>query len=398
MKTKIEQAKIITISSKTLDQADILFDETGILEIGTVTGHADQVIDGRGKTVLPGFIDCHTHPSELCSTDELSVAYKNYHGVMKLLESGITTTRITGTKYNADVALRDMINRGELEGPRILACGEPICITCGHCAEIGMECDSVPETLKAARTLCKHHVDWLKMMPTSGVLGVGPSTEVQLSKEQIEAIIQVGHAFATPTCAHLMNYDALRLCVESGLTCVEHGYDMDHEIAQEMVKRGTWYIPTAVVTLMEMTFIKNNDELVLKAAAAQEKVRRAVRTAIEAGVRMAVGTDTGCPYTGPDTCAFATELYIYQVSGMDPLEVLSCATLRGAQLLGIEQQTGSLEVGKQADLVLIDGDPLSDICDTKYVTHTFRNGRLLYQNPWAREKYADFRIDDYVLS
>lgn len=396
MKTKIEQAKVITMAGEVLEQADILFDETGILEIGTVTGTADRVIDGRGKTVLPGFIDCHTHPSALCSTDELTVGYKNYHGVMDLLKSGITTTRITGTKYNADVVLRDMINSGELDGPRILACGEPICITCGHCAEIGMECDSVSETLKAARTLCRHHVDWLKMMPTSGVLGVGPSTEVQLSKEQIEAIIQVGHAFATPTCAHLMNYDALKLCVEAGLTCVEHGYDMDSAIAKEMVKRGTWYIPTAVVTLMEMTFIKNNDELVTKAAAAQKKVREAVKTAIQEGVKMAVGTDTGCPYTGPDTCAFATELYIYSVSGMSAMEALECATIHGAELLGIDQVTGSLEKGKQADLILVDGDPLADIRGAKYVTHTFRKGKLLYNNPWAKADYADFHVTDYV--
>lgn len=382
MKTRIKNARIITGTGEALEQADILFDETGILEIGDTFGDADREIDGTGKTVLPGFIDCHIHPAALTSEDEMTVACKTYHGVQELLRSGITTTRTVGTRYGADIVLRNLINEGVMDGPRILASGEVICITCGHGSEVGIECDTVGETLKAVRGLCKKRVDWIKLMPTSGVIGIGPATEVQLSKEQIEAAVSVGRAFATPTCAHLMNYNALRLCVEAGITSVEHGYDMDEAIADQMIEKGTWYIPTGVVTLMEMTYIKPvnqyEKEMVQKAAAAQEKVRTAMKVAVRRGVKMAVGTDTGCPFTNPAMYAFATELYLYSIAGMSNMDILTAATLNGAKMLGIDQETGSLECGKQADICVLEGNPLEDIQAARNVQYTFRNGKLLY--------------------
>ncbi len=382
MTTLIRNARIIDGTGRVAENESILFSEKGIQRIGLFEADADRVIDGTGKTVLPGFIDCHVHPSGLPDEDPLTVSARTYYGVMDLLRSGVTTLRSVGTKYGADVVLRDLIESGRVRGPRIRAAGEVICITCGHGEEVGIPCDTVGETLKAARSLCRRRVDWLKMMPTSGVLGIGPSTEIQLSKEQIDAVIAVGRAFATPTCAHLMNYDALKLCVEAGLTCVEHGYDMDEAVANRMVELGTWYIPTAVVTLMEMTYIRpdtpRNADLVVKAAAAQEKVRRALKIAIRSGVKMAVGTDTGCPFTDPDHFAYATELYLYSISGMSPMDVLSAATIHGAELLGISGETGSLEEGKCADVILVDGNPLEDINVCRNVEYTFCRGDLLY--------------------
>ena len=382
MKTLIRNARIIDCKDRVIENGDMLFSEEGILEIGRVDQDADRVIDGTDRTVLPGFIDCHVHPACLCAEDEMTVSYLTYKGAMDMLRSGITTFRSVGTKYNADVRLRNLIESGQIDGPRIKAAGAPICITCGHCEEIGLPCDTVGETLKAARTLCKERVDWLKMMPTAGVLGVGPATEIQLSREQIEAVIAVGHAFNTPTCAHLMNYEALEFCVEAGLTCVEHGYDMDERIARRMVELGTWYVPTVAVTLQESTYIKpdtkHNKELVEKAAAAQQRVRNAVKITIREGVKMAVGTDTGCPFTDPEHYAYGTELYLYSISGMAPLDILKAATIRGAELLGIDGETGSLECGKCADITVISGDPLEDIENCKRVDYTFCRGKLLY--------------------
>lgn len=384
MKTKITNAKIITCGDTVLENAEILFDENSIIAVGDRVGEADRVIDGSGKTVLPGFIDCHVHPAALAEVDEVTTALRVYHTCTEVLKSGVTTLRTTGTRHSADVTMRNMINSGELSGPRIKAAGKVICITCGHCPEIGIECDTVGETLKAVRSLCKLRVDWIKLMATSGVIGIGPATEVQLSREQIEAAISVGRAFSTPTCAHILNYDALRICVEAGITCVEHGYDMDDEIARMMVERGTWYVPTTVVTLMESTHIKPTnrveEELVEKAAAAQIRARKALKVAIRNGVKMGVGTDTGCPYTNPSTYAYATELWLYSISGMSNEEILKCATIHSAELLGIDNITGTLEAGKKADVVVLDGDPLADITCAKNVVYTFCKGKLLYHS------------------
>lgn len=382
MKTLIKNGVIIDGTGSAPRKANLLFDETQILAITEETPEADRVIDATGKTVLPGFIDCHVHPGMLLNGDPISDTHMTYRGAIELVQSGITTFRSTGTANNADVKLRNLINEGKIDGPRIKAAGKVLCITCGHAESVGICVDTVGETLKAARSQCRERVDWLKFMPTSGVIGIGPATNIQLSKEQIDAIIAVGIAFDTPTCAHLMNYDALKLCVEAGLTCVEHGYDMDDSIAQEMVKRGTWYVPTAVVTLMEMTHIKPVDDverqLVEKAAAAQKRVRNALKVAIRNGVKMGVGTDTGCPYTNPTTYAFATEMYLYSISGMDNMKVIEAATLQGAKLLGIDDITGSLEPGKCPDITIIDGDPIADIERCKYVDYTICKGKVLY--------------------
>lgn len=388
MTTLIKNAKIIIGDGSFIENGNILFDKDKILKVGKEEYEADKIIDGTGKTVLPGFIDCHVHAGfipfpwtdyEVNNQDEITVALRAVSQAQSFFKSGITTIRSVGTGHDADIKLRELVKKGEIKAPRIFATGRPICITGGHCCDIGIEVDTVGEALKAARTLCKKKVDWIKLMPTSGVIGIGPSTNVQLSKEQIQAICDVGRAFDTPTCAHIMNYNALLQCLEAGLTCVEHGYDLDDKVAEIMVKQGTWYIPTAVVTLNESTYMDSSNPMKEKAAQAQIKVRNALKVAISKGVKLAVGTDSGCPYTNPDTYAFATELYLYTISGMSEMDTLVCATKKGAELLGIEDIAGTLEEGKIADIVVIEGDPLVDINNVKNVEYTYKGGELVYR-------------------
>lgn len=385
MKTKILNTRLFTASDQGILTGDILFDERGILKIGEVQEDADRVIDGRGLTVLPGLIDAHIHPAGLAADDEMITAFKTREGIQSVLMSGITTVRTVGTRYGADILLRDRINAGLTKGPRILACGQAVCITAGHVYEIGLECDTEGETLKVLRSLCKKKVDWIKLMATSGVIGVGPSDRMQLSREQVRAAIAVGEAFDTPVCAHLLrSREALKFCVEAGITSVEHGYALDEEIAELMVKKGTWYVPTAGVTYNEMTFIKPQnaaeEEVVEKAAEAQENAKKSLRIAVKAGIKMAVGTDTGCPYTDPEHYAYTTELSLYHEAGMENEEILKCATINGAKMLRTDHETGSLEVGKQADICIVSGDPVQDIKSIGKVLYTFRNGELLYHS------------------
>jgi len=154
---------------------------------------------------------------------------------------------------------------------------------------------------------------------------------------------------------------------------------LDDKVAEIMVKQGTWYIPTAVVTLNESTYMDSSNPMKEKAAQAQIKVRNALKVAISKDVKLAVGTDSGCPYTNSDTYAFATELYLYTISGMSEMDTLVCATKKGAELLGIEDIAGTLEEGKIADIVVIEGDPLVDINNVKNVEYTYKGGELVYR-------------------
>lgn len=310
MKTAINNAFLIPGDGTYLNHASILLENDRICAIGTHPFEADKIIEANGSTLLPGFIDCHVHLGTK-SFPNGSVSFGNQKpdetGIRVMsqaqsyFKSGITSMRVVGTAHDADITLRNMSQTGEIIVPRILASGQVLCITTGHGYDMGIECDTVGEIVKAARTQIKKGADWLKMMPTSGVIGVGPSTEVQLSAEQIKAVCEVGRAFDKPTCAHIMNYNALLICIKAGLTCVEHGYDMDEAAAQMMVERGTWFVPTGVVTLMESLLFDENDpdpsigKMKIAAAQAQERSHKSMVTAIKAGVKMGVGTDSGCP-------------------------------------------------------------------------------------------------------
>ncbi len=394
MKTAVNNAFLIPGDGTYLKNACVLIENDRISAIGTEPFDADLVIDAGGDALLPGFIDSHVHlgtkvfPNGSVSFGGMTPEEAGIRAASQarnFFKSGITTLRAVGTACGADIYLRNMERAGEVSVPRILASGRVLCITTGHCYDIGIECDTVGEIRKAAREQVKRGVDWLKMMPTSGVIGVGPASEVELSEEQIKAVCDVGRAFNTPTCAHVMNREALVICVNAGLTCVEHGTAMDEETAQMMVDKGTWYVSTRIVTLREATMFDENDpdpsvkKMKYAAAGLQERWSNALRTAIKAGVKMGLGTDSGCPFTNPDTFAYAGELELHTEAGMSNMDVLVTATANNAKLLGIDDETGTVETGKKADLVLLKGNPLEDIKAARDVRMTIHDGRVCYK-------------------
>lgn len=390
MKTCIKNAKIIIGDGSLIEKGSIVFDETGILDIGTGDFAADEVIDAVGKTVAPGFIDCHIHlgvapypyvKGMFGGADEITVGIRTCYQAQQMLREGVTTVRVVGTKYGADLSLRTLVASGEIKAPRIFGAGEVICSTAGHCCEMGTECDTVGEVLKAARTRIKQKADLIKMMPSSGVIGLGPPTTVQLSEDQIKAICQVGIDFDTPTSAHLLkNYPAMIQCIEAGLTTLEHGGLLDEKIADMMVEHGTWFIPTAVVTWNEARYLPDDEPMKAKSSECWQFERKAVSIAIQHGVKMAIGTDTGCPFDDPDHFTYSEEMCIFKECGMDPMDVIVCATKRGAELLRMEDKIGTLEVGKIADVIIIDGDPLQDMAVTRNIERTYRSGKLYYKD------------------
>ena len=394
MKTAINCAKIINSNGEILEKGSILFDETGILALSEASSFVgDETIDGTGKTVLPGFIDCHVHlnfppypwtDETRTNQDPITVGIRVCNQAQSLLKSGITTARVAGTIYGADLQLRKLVQSGEVKAPRIKASGQVICITAGHCHELGIASDTVDQAITAARTLISKKVDFLKMMATGGVIGIGPIGSGQLSPEQIAAVIAEGKRFGVPTFAHLsLDYPCLIAAIRAGITSVEHGNNIDEAAAELMVEMGTWYVPTMGVkyneannTLTDPTSVALKE----KASLARKGSEDSVRIAVKAGVKMAVGTDNGCPFTNPDTFAYSTEMYLFEQVGLSKIDVIKCATINGAELLGISDITGSLEVGKCADVVVINGDPMEDLRIARNVERTYCCGKLYYKS------------------
>lgn len=392
MKTAINNAKIITGDGRLIENGSIVFDEEKIISIVENTALAgDDNIDGSGKTVFPGFIDAHVHlnfppypwtDETRANQDPVTVGIRVCNQARDLLKSGVTSARVAGTMYGADLQLRKLVESGEVKAPRIKASGEVICITAGHCSELGIASDTVDQAVTAARKLISKKVDALKMMATGGVIGIGPIGSGQMTPDQIAAVCAEGKRFGKPTFAHLsLDYECLIAAIESGITSVEHGNNIDEAAAKLMVEHGTYYVPTMGVkyneannTLSDLVSVQLRE----KASLAQKGSTEAVRVAIRKGVKMAVGTDNGCPFTNPDTFAFSTELYLFEQAGMDRMDVIKCATINGAELLGIDHMTGSLQTGKCADITVIDGDPLKDLRLARNVWRTYCAGRLYY--------------------
>ena len=393
MKTAINNAQIITGDGAVIPCGGILFDESGILDIQENSAlNGDETLDAGGKTVLPGFIDAHVHlcfppypwtNEQRVNQDPVTVGIRVCNQARDMLKSGVTSVRVAGTMYGADLQLRKMVESGEVKAPRIIASGEVICITAGHCAELGTACDTVDQAVTAARTRAAQKTDFIKMMATGGVIGIGPIGSGQMSPEQIAAVCAEGRRFGKPTFAHLsLDYECLMAAINAGITSVEHGNNIDDAAAKLMVEKGTWYVPTMGVkhneahnTLTDPVSVTLRE----KASLAQAGSLKAVRTAVKWGVKMAVGTDNGCPFTNPDTFAYSTEMCLFEEVGLDKMRVIRCATLNGAELLGIAGETGSLVKGKCADIVLINGDPLKDLHVTRNVERTYCKGRLYYK-------------------
>lgn len=392
MKTAINNVRIIVGNGDMLNQGSILFDETGILNISQKNQSGDKVVDGTGKTVMPGIIDCHVHlgmPPVLGTLDIISrdaeavTAFRAYSQALKMLKCGVTTIRNVGTKYDADITLRNMINSGEVIGPRILASGQVICITAGHCNPLGVEVDDVSQAITAARRQIRKGADVLKMMATGGVITDGDPYKAQLSLEQIIAVQEEANRFGKITCAHCIAEEGIRYALEAGLDSIEHGNWVNEELCDIMLEKGIWLVPTLIAAYSEWhpdinkDYSPESESLRKKAKPTSDVARKHFEIAVKKGVKLAFGTDAGTPFNEPTRCALELSLYIEH--GVKPMDALVCATRNSAQLLRIDDIVGTIEVGKLADIIMMDGNPVEDIWCIQKIERTYRSGCLLYK-------------------
>jgi imidazolonepropionase-like amidohydrolase len=329
-------------------------------------------IDLAGRFLLPGLIDCHVHlcldgsPDPLTTLSGESVpmtTLKAARFARQTLMAGVTSVRDMGGREEIDLVLRDAIRAGQISGPRMLASRQMICMTGGHGWPVGREADGPDEVRKAVREQIKRGADLIKLMATGGVLtpGVEPGA-AQLTEEELRAGIEEAHKAGRKTATHAMGTQGILNALHAGIDSIEHGVYLNDEIVSWMVKEGVPLIPT----ISALYHIETRGLEAGIPAYAVEKTRRvkphhlrSIQMAREAGIKVAAGTDAGTPFNmhGQNTM----ELKLFVDQGFSPGEAIQAGTRIAAQVLGVDEELGTIEEGKQADLIVVDGNPVEDI-------------------------------------
>ena len=335
-----------------------------------------EVVDLSKYTALPGLIDVHTHitiytdetPGEPMLKQlnnppavEVFLARK---GAMRTLEAGVTTVRDLGSDQYMDIAMRDLINRGEMIGPRMFVCGYGLTITTtpykpGLNPPAGGIADGVPEVLRVVRQQIAAGADVIKMFASTGTDDDVTGFQTY-NYEEIKAAVDTAHQFGKKIAIHSYGPDGARDAVRAGVDSLEHAADMDDATIAEMVKRGTFYVPT----IDHNRYYLDNWQKIGYANGFQEKTKAFIarnletaRKAHKAGVKFAMGSDAIYTMFGENT----RELGWFVKAGMTPEQALRTATSNAAELLGKEKELGAVAPGYLADLVAVEGDPLADI-------------------------------------
>ncbi|OYD08139.1 metal-dependent hydrolase family protein [Paludifilum halophilum] len=390
MKYRIYDVRILTGDpSRVIDQGAIIFDQSGILGIGNpdITSDVDVEINGAGMTVLPGLIDAHVHLGMDCSPDpfqqiqldrEADTAFKAYRQGIQFLQSGITTIRNLGTKNHVDIAFRQSMEQGIATGPRVFAAGQPIVITGGHGYPMATEADGVEEIRKATRHQIKIGADVIKLMATGGVLTAGTDPgSPQLTLEELRCACEEACRASKTTAAHAIGLEGVKNAIKAGITTIEHGYILDDEAIEMMIERGTFLVPTLLAPLLILEQGRSVPRhMIEKLQKIEEEHRSSFRKALKAGVKIAVGTDAGTPFNMPGLIVNEMELMLKE--GMSALDVIHSATRMGAECLHIGERTGSLDLGKWADIILVEGNPLNDWSSLKRIRQVFKGGQPLF--------------------
>jgi imidazolonepropionase-like amidohydrolase len=334
-------------------------------------------IDLSKFTGLPGLIDAHTHMtfytdetpgvpmlkqmSNVVPAMEVFLARK---GAQRTLEAGVTTVRDLGSDQYMDIAMRDLINRGEMIGPRMFVVGYGLNITGtpykpGLNPPAGGVADGVPEVLRVVRQQIAAGVDLIKMYSSTGTDDDVTGFETY-TFEEMKAAVDAAHQFSKKIAIHSYGPDGARDAVRAGTDSLEHATDMDDATIREMAKRGTFYVPT----IDHNRYYIDNGDKIGYAPGYKERLQAFIprnletaRNAFKAGVKFAMGSDAIYTMFGENT----RELGWFVKAGMTPEQALRTATTNGAELLGKEKELGAVAPGYFADLVAVEGDPLADI-------------------------------------
>jgi imidazolonepropionase-like amidohydrolase len=390
-------------TGRVLTNQNLVIEDDKIVSVGAASAPTagSKLIDLPNATVLPGLIDAHTHLTfnvgdvgyqglGISVPREALIGAKN---ARLTLEAGITTVRNVGARGYSDIALRDAINAGDVPGPRMIASGPALSIAGGHCdndllpyeyhATSDGQADGIEGVQHKTREIIKYGADVIKICATGGVLSKGDDPNAsQYTLEEMKAIVADAHRLGRRVAAHAHGAEGVRWASEAGVDSVEHGHLMDDAAISTLKKNGTYLVPT----LYLIDWFRENaahsgvppysiKKMEMVAQHSQDNARKA----FAAGVKIAMGTDAAVYPHGLN----AHELEVYVRLGMTPVRAIQTATVNAADLLGWSDKVGSLEPGKWADIIAVDGDPTQDVTTLQHVTFVMKGG-VVYRNEYGR--------------
>ena len=360
-------------------EADLVVEDGRIVELGTGLD-ADERVDLAGKALLPGLFDCHTHVM-VSTIDQMRslqtpFSYRFYQAMRNLeatLRIGITTVRDAG---GADLGVKQAVDDGLIRGPRMQISLRMISQTGGHGdpwtvsggdVHFFQPHPGVPETLvdgtdemrRTVRRLVRMGADVIKVATSGGVLSPRDKpTHAHFRLEELEVLVEEATAAGIFVMAHGQAAPGIKNAIRAGIRSIDHGIYLDDEALGLMLERGTWLVPTLVAPRGVIDAADAGaavpDASVAKAREVVETHRASFAAAVAAGVRIAMGTDSGVTPHGRNL----RELALMVEGGMTPMHAIEATTRSAAELMGLEDELGTLEPGKRADLVVVDGDPL----------------------------------------
>jgi imidazolonepropionase-like amidohydrolase len=406
-KTIIHCGKLIDVKAlSVLNNMSIIVEGKKIVAVqaGFVDGaKGDQIINLKNKTVMPGLIDMHVHlESETNPNAYLDrftknpgdVAYQALVNAKKNLMAGFTTVRDLGGTHVV-ISLRNAINKGSVDGPRIFTAGVSIGTTGGHAddsnglnetfkKDLGPAdgvINGVEDAAKAVRQRYKEGSDLIKITATGGVLSYAKDgMGAQFTVEEVKAIVQTAKDYGFKVAAHAHGAEGMKRAVLGGVSSIEHGTYMTPEVMDLMKERGTYFVPTVIAgrSVADSALIPNYypDMVKKKALEIGPIIQSTFGKAYKAGVKIAFGTDAGVFCHGKN----AREFELMHEAGMPALEAIRSATVHAADLLGQSDKLGTIEPGKAADIIAVEGNPAETIQSMSKVKFVMRDGTVYKNN------------------
>lgn len=401
---------------------DLLVEDGIIVDIGNDLS-ADNVVELDGKYLMPGLINMHVHiPANGFPKDKETDNKKLVKLVTKTrltqkiakkllcdpnmktqLFSGCTTIRAVGGVGHIDTMIRDEINSGKLIGPRLISCDYALTIPGGHMeGTVAVGANSLQEFKEYIKDNVAAKVDWIKIMITGGVLDAkvkGEPGEMKMSAEQIKTCCDEAHKYGLKVCAHVESPQGVQIALENGVDCIEHGSYVSDEAITLFKKNNATLVctlsPAIPLAKLDPVLTKATDITMYNSQYLLDGMIDGVKTCLNNDVNVGIGTDTGCPFVTHYDMWRELE-YFHKLCNVDRSFALYTATLNNAKLLGIDDITGSIEIGKSADFIVSSNNPLEGFENLRQLDLVVFKGKE-YRNPKVnKNEICETQLDNYL--